>query len=45
MDERNRTSEDAAWQLEDLIGSLMNLADDLETRLAQGAGAREATVF
>ena len=38
-DERKRTREDAPWQLEDLICHLMNLADDLETGLAQGTVA------
>jgi hypothetical protein len=30
---------DAAWQLEDPIGKLINPADDLQTRLVQGAVA------
>lgn len=34
MDERKRTREDGAWQLQDLIGSLMHLA-----RRSAGAGS------
>ena len=45
MDKRKRMSAnapgDAAWQLEDLICNLVNLADDVETRAAQGAAAPE----
>lgn len=39
LDERKRTREDAPWQPEDLICHLMNLADDLQTGLAQGTVA------